>query len=157
MTLSHKSLWEKKTIKSVNEETGEETETTDYDWDAITKAVKNFADAYNSTLDNAVDSDTKGVLLNAGWMVGNTSKYQNLLSDVGITIGSDNKLSVDEEALKKADVTTLKVLFSNTNSLADDISSKASSISRAAANAGGTTYTSDGTISSLYEGFSTEV
>ncbi|MCR5626310.1 MAG: hypothetical protein K6F99_03220 [Lachnospiraceae bacterium] len=90
-------------------------------------------------------------------MVGNTSKYQNLLSDVGITIGSDNKLSVDEEALKKADVTTLKVLFSNTNSLADDISSKASSISRAAANAGGTTYTSDGTISSLYEGFSTEV
>ncbi|MCR5735754.1 MAG: hypothetical protein K6G22_14195 [Lachnospiraceae bacterium] len=155
--LSAKGLWEKKTIKKTDEATGEETETEDYDWDAITKAVKTFAEAYNKTLDSSVNSDTKGVLLNAGWMVGNMGKFDNLLSKAGITVGADNKLSVDEEELKKADMSTLKVLFSNPNSLADQVSSKASAISRAAANAGGNTYTSNGTIDSLYQGFSTEV
>ncbi|MCR4740094.1 MAG: hypothetical protein K5886_07525 [Lachnospiraceae bacterium] len=155
--LTSKSLWEKKTITKTDEATGEETKTEDYDWDAITKAVKGFADAYNKTLDSSVSSDTKGVLLNAGWMVGNMGKFDNLLSKAGISTGADNKLSVDEEELKKADISTLKVLFSNPNSLADQVSSKASAISRAAANAGGNTYTSNGTIDSLYQGFSTEI
>ncbi len=154
--LANDSLWEKKTIKTKNEETGEETEKEDYDWEAITKAVNKFAEAYNNVLDSSAESDTKGVLLNAGWMVGNTAKFDNLLSNAGITIGSDNKLSVDEEELKKADISTLKVLFNNANSLTDAVSSKAASISRAAANAGSTTYTSSGTLSSVYGSFQTE-
>ena len=42
--------------------TGEENEVEDYDWTAITKAVKSFVDDYNSVVGQAGDSDTKNVL-----------------------------------------------------------------------------------------------
>ena len=41
--LSDPKLWEKKKIRTKNEESGEEEEKEDYDWDAITKAVNSFA------------------------------------------------------------------------------------------------------------------
>ncbi|WP_289466160.1 hypothetical protein, partial [Klebsiella pneumoniae] len=37
--LNDPKLWEKKTVKTKNEETGEEEEKEDYDWEAITQAV----------------------------------------------------------------------------------------------------------------------
>ena len=156
--LNDSSLWEKKKIKKKDEETGEETEVEDYDWDAITKAVKSFIEDYNAVVKAAGDSETKNVLRNAAWMTGITESTQNLLSSVGITIGKGNQLELDEDALKKANINTLKSLFTGTGSFADKISQKAGSISRAAANASagtnGTTYTSSGsysdTLSKLY-------
>ncbi len=47
------SLYEKKKLKKKDEETGEEIEVEDYDWDAITKAVKTFVDDYNSVVEQA--------------------------------------------------------------------------------------------------------
>lgn len=52
--LNDSSLWEKKKVKKKDEETGEETEVEDYDWAAITKAVKAFVDDYNSVVEQAV-------------------------------------------------------------------------------------------------------
>lgn len=95
------SLYEKKKFKKKDEETGEEIEVEDYDWDAITKAVKTFVDDYNSVVEQAGNSETKNVLRNAAWMTGITEKAGNLLSKVGITIGKGNKLEFDEEGLKK--------------------------------------------------------
>ncbi len=149
--LNDTSLWEKKKIKKKDEETGEETEVEDYDWDAITKAVKSFIEDYNAVVKAAGDSETKNVLRNAAWMTGITESTQKLLSSVGITIGKGNQLELDEDALKKANINILKSLFTGTSSYADKISQKASSISRAAANASvgskGTTYTSSGSYS----------
>lgn len=144
--LNDSSLWEKKKIKKKDEETGEEIEVEDYDWNAITKAVKSFVDDYNSVVEKAGDSDTKNVLRNAGWMTNITDKAQNLLSQVGITVGRGNKLELDEDALKKANITTLKSLFTGYGSFADKISQKADSISNAAARTKGAdkTYTSGG-------------
>lgn len=93
------SLYEKKKFKKKDEETGEEIEVEDYDWDAITKAVKTFVDDYNSVVEQAGNSETKNVLRNAAWMTGITEKAGNLLSKVGITIGKGNKLEFDEEGL----------------------------------------------------------
>lgn len=144
--LSDPKLWEKKKIKTKNEETGEEEEKEDYDWDAITKAVNSFADAYNSVIGSSGNSDSKDVLRNASWMVGDTEKTAKLLEKVGIEVGADNKLTVNEDKLKEANVGTLKLLFTGHNSFADKVSSKASSISRAAAKTAAT-YTKDGTWS----------
>lgn len=154
--LHNDAFWEKKKIRKKDEETGEEIEVEDYDRDAITKAVKSFIEDYNSVVEQAGDSETKNVLRNAAWMTGITDKTQNLLSQVGITVGKGNKLELDEDALKKANITTLKSLFTGYGSFADKISQKASSISNAAARTKGAdkTYTSSGNyagaLSKLY-------
>ncbi len=125
-----------------------EIEVEDYDWNAITKAVKSFIADYNAVVGQAGDSDTKNVLRNAAWMTGITDSTEKLLAKVGITIGKGNKLELDEEALKEANITTLKSLFTGSGSFADKISQKAGSLSIVAANAAakvkGTTYTSKG-------------
>ena len=61
-------------------------------------------------------------------MVSNTKQNENLLKSVGITIGSDNKLKVDEDTFKKADMTSVKSLFKGQGSFATSTSGKAASI-----------------------------
>ncbi len=144
--LNDSSLWEKKKIKKKDEATGNEVETEDYDWEKITKTVKTFVDDYNGVVEDAGKLDAKDVLRNAVWLTGMTSKNSNILSKVGITIGKGNKLELDEETLKKADISTLKSVFTGYQSFAGKVSQKATSISNAANRAGGT-YTSFGTYS----------
>ena len=114
-------------------------------------SLKKAADAYNSVVTSSGNSDSRDVLLNAGWMVGNTEKAAGLLSKVGIEVGSDNKLTVNEDKLKEANIGSLKLLFTGHNSSADKVSSKAAGISRAAAKSAGATYTKNGTWSSALD------
>lgn len=102
--------------------------TTDYDKDAIYKAVNQFVSDYNSLIDEAGDSNTTSILRAAKTMVNYSKVNQNLLAKVGITIGSDNKLSIDEEAFKKADMTKVKSLFQDRGSYGYQISTQASLI-----------------------------
>lgn len=156
--LNNASLWEKKKITKKDEETGEETEIEDYDWDAITKAVKSFVTNYNAVVSQAGDFDNKNILRNAVWMTGTTNTYEKLFAKVGISIGTGNKLELDENALKEADMGTLKSLFTGNGSLADKISQKANTLSNIAASAAvranGIPYTNKGsysdTLSKLY-------
>ena len=146
--LNASSLWEKKKIKKKDEETGEETEVEDYDWEAITKAVKSFIEDYNDVVKEAGESNTKDVLRNAAWMTGMTDKSSNMLTKIGITIGKGNKLELDEDALKKSDISSLKSVFTGHNSYASKISQKATSIENAA-NRATATYTNNGTYSKV--------
>ena len=95
-------------------------------------------------MEQAGDSNSKDVLRNAVWMTGITEANENMLSKIGITVGKGNKMELDEDALKKADISSLKTLFTGHNSFADKVSMKASSISHAAARSSGT-YKSNGT------------
>ena len=142
--LKNDELWEKKKIKKKDEKTGEEIEVEDYDWDAITKAMKLFVEDYNDVIKQAGDSNSKDVLRNAVWLTGITESNENILSKIGITVGKGNQMELDEEALKKADISALKTLFTGHNSFADKVSMKANSISNAAARYSGT-YKSNGT------------
>lgn len=146
--LNVSSLWEKKKIKKKDEETGEETEVEDYDWEAITKAVKSFIEDYNDVVKEAGESNTKDVLRNAAWMTGMTDKSSNMLAKIGITIGKGNKLELDEDALKKSDISSLKSVFTGHNSYASKISQKATSIENAA-NRATATYTNNGMYSKV--------
>lgn len=157
--LGDASLYEKKKFRKKDEETGKEIEAWDYDWDAITKAVKTFVDDYNSVVERAGDSETKNVLRGAAWMTSVTEKAGNLLSKAGITIGKGNKLEFDEETLKKKtagesgalfdSISTLKSLFTGYGSFASQIAQKASAISSAAARTRGVdkTYNKNGAYS----------
>ena len=140
------SLWEKKTIKKKDEKTGEETEVEDYDWDAITKAVNAFVSDYNDVIEAAGKSNTRSVLRSAVRMTSMTEQLSGLLEEVGISIGKDNKLTVDEEKLKEARVSTLKTLFVGPHSFGDKVAQKANSISIAAAQ-NKNTYTKNGSYS----------
>lgn len=144
--LMEDSLWEKKTITKKDEKTGEITETKDYDWDAITKAVKSFVEDYNSTIEKAAKSNSKGVLSNAARMTSAATEMSKLLGEVGIKIGKENKLEVDEDKLKSASVGTLKTLFTGMHSFADKVLQKSTAISRAAAGSD-KTYTNNATYS----------
>ena len=130
--LQSNKLWQKKEIVNKDEETGEESKTFDYDWDAITKAVKSFVDAYNNTLERAGSSDTKDVLMVGSWMAKMTSKNANVLARAGIEIGNDNKMTLNEEKLKN-NAGTAQFIFKGYNSFADKISYKASQMSQGAA------------------------
>ena len=142
--LSNDSLWEKKKITKKDEKTGEEIEVEDYDWEAITKAVKSFVEDYNDVIEKSGESNSKDVLRNAVWLTGITESNKNVLSQIGISIGKGNKMELDEEALKKADIGTFKTLFTGHNSFVSKVSMKANSISNAAARVSGT-YKSNGT------------
>ena len=121
-----------------------------FSYDTIYKNIKEFADAYNDVVDAGGDSETSSVLRQTLNMVNNTSKNSSMLSKVGITIDSDNKLSVDEDTLKSADLSDLKSLFQGTGSFAYSVWSKASSIEYYAENAAKnqTSYTSSGELTS---------
>lgn len=98
------------------------------DRDKIYKAVKSFTEDYNSLLDSSSETDSTSILRSAKNMTSMTSKYAGLLSDIGIEVGSDNKLKLDENTFKGADFSTVKSLFNGTGSYAYNVSSRASMI-----------------------------
>lgn len=100
--------------------------------DDVVKKLKEFVSAYNSVIDTADDVDKKGVLRNAAWMTNIVKKSEGLLSDVGITIGKDNKLTLDEEKWKEAGMSVKTTLFSGSNSLISKLAYKGTQITSAA-------------------------
>lgn len=137
--LQKKSLWEKKKASDGTE---------DYDWNAITKAVNTFVSAYNSVVEEAGKSDTKDILRDAVWMTNGTKQTGALLAKVGINVTADNKLEVDADDLKKADISALKTLFTGHNSFASRVAQKAGSMSKTAGSSN-STYTKSGNYSSV--------
>ena len=82
----------------------------EYDTDKIYKAVSDFVDSYNKMLKEGGDSNTNSILRSTKSMVNLTKANSNMLSSVG----TDNKLSIDETSFKKADMNTVKSLFHTT-------------------------------------------
>ncbi len=123
------SVFHKKEMKDENGNTK-----TNYDYDAIYKAVKGFADSYNNLISSAGDSDSNSILRKTLAITNGTKKNVNLLSQVGVSIGEDNKLTVDEKTLKAASMNDMKALFNGVGSYAYNVSSTASMINSTATN-----------------------
>ena len=117
------SLWSKtdKTDKDGNT-------TKDYDTDKIAKAVSAFVKDYNSLVSSTGDSSSRYVLNSASNMVNYTRANADLLKKIGISVGSDNKLTVDEDKLKASDMAVVKSVFKDSGSFGQTISAKASTI-----------------------------
>lgn len=106
----------------------------DYDTDEVYKAVKSFVNDYNGLVDAVADSDTKSILRSAKNMVTFTSENKRALSEIGVTVGADNRLSIDEDKFKNASKARVQSLFQSTGGYAYQISAKASNISASAGN-----------------------
>ena len=155
--LSSDKLWKKTTTTDKDGVTS-----TDYDKDAIYKAVSSFAKDYNSLVSASGNSSDNSVLRTSSTMVAYTKANKNLLSKVGITVGSDNKLTVDEDKFKSADMTTVKSLFTGSGSFGkltstSATSSYSSAVSQLAKLSSSSTYSNMGSYSyisgSIYDTF----
>ncbi len=155
--LSSDKLWKKTTTTDKDGVTS-----TDYDKDAIYKAVSSFAKDYNSLVSASGNSSDNSVLRTSSTMVAYTKANKNLLSKVGITVGSDNKLTVDEDKFKSADMTTVKSLFTGRGSFGKMTSTSATSsysyaVSQLAKLSSSSTYSNMGSYSyisgSIYDTF----
>ena len=120
--LDKDSLWKKTTKTDKDGNT-----TTDYDKDAIYKAVSSFVEDYNSLVSAAGSSSDNSVLRTGTTIASYTKANKNLLASVGITIGSNNKLTVDESELKNADMSTVQSLFNGSGSYGKTVASSAAS------------------------------
>lgn len=118
-TTGSKSVFNK---KSVTDENGNTTQ--QYDTDAIYKSVKSFVDDYNSVIEAADKSADSKVQNSVIGMINYTKMESNMLGKLGITIGSDYQMSIDENTFKKADMSVAKSLFNGTGSYAYTIASK---------------------------------
>lgn len=111
----------------------------------MVSAVKDFVTAYNNTL-TETGKASSDVSSKAVYMTNSTKAYEKSLGEIGITIGEDNKLAVDEEKLTNADHTKVKSLLNSSSSFVGQTIRKAAKIGAAAQNAvnGIGTYSSTG-------------
>lgn len=142
----------KSLFKEVETKNEDGTTTTGYDTDTIYKAVKQFTEDYNELLKQAAESNTNSILRAGTTMVNYSKVNERLLAKVGITIGTDNKLEMDEETFKKADMNDVKSLFQNRGSYAYQIETQASLIESYAKTeaAKSNTYSQSGTYTYNY-------
>lgn len=108
--------------------------TVDYKKTEILDAVKSFVEDYNSVIENTGELDDRSTLKNGVRLVEQTDVYGAALSRVGISIGTDNKLTVDEEAFNKADMSDVKSLFTGSVSFGKNIQTKMYQVYSAANN-----------------------
>ena len=141
-----------KKVEMTDEETGKTSY--GYDKDKIYTAVSEMVDAYNSMVEFSTGSNQNSVLRKTLNMINSASANGSLLNDVGISIGSDNKLSINEEAFKNADTSTIKTLFNGKGSFGDQIQSAASNIYMTVNNSLGnnSTYTATGSFGNYTSG-----
>jgi hypothetical protein len=121
------------------DENSEETAVTDN----IVSAVKSFANNYNSVLSSIDKTGDTTVNAKKNFMVNQTKIYSDKLSEVGITIDENSKLSVDEEKLSSADFDKVKTLFNGTSSFAYKVAQNSDYVGQAAVSAAtlsGSTY-----------------
>ena len=136
-----------KELRSLNVDTASD--------DDIAKKVESFVNSYNSTLNNTKNLDSYSILQTQVWAVEKMESSESLLNKAGIRINDNNTLSLDKDALKNADKSTLKTLFSGSGSLADSINQKASALinqatNQIAANTGKNLYSASGSFQSLF-------
>lgn len=118
------------------------------DTDKVFKAASDFVDSYNNMIDKASKSDNRTVQSNVSSMNNYSRVNSKALSEMGITIGSDNKLSIDEDKFKKADMNDVQSMFGARGGYGYQVSALATSASFAASNSFTTGYNNTGTWNS---------
>ena len=130
------------------------------DKDTLVKKVTAFADSYNAAVDAMGKSDSVDALKSGLSMTNTVKTYSGALSRMGVKVGSDNKLTVDEKTLRAADDRAVASMFGSSYSPVARVADKADAISKAAVNKAQTTafkgmmYDSSNS-SGLYSGYNT--
>lgn len=122
--------------------------------DKITEKIEAFVSDYNSMVKNLSSTDSSSIKQKSDWMNNMVGQYSDALSNIGITFNSSDKtLSIDKEALSKANMSSIKATFgADVNSFSNKVLYKAEQIYSLAKTYGSsaTAYTSDGTYNRDY-------
>lgn len=103
-----------------------------YDADAAYKAASDFVTNYNETLDAVNKSSNFSVSSTAGNMTRLTGVMSRGLSGVGISVGNDGKMSIDEESFKSAGFDKVNSMLGPRGSFSGAIDSTAQRLSSVA-------------------------
>lgn len=122
--------------------------------DEIYKAASEYVKAYNAMIDSASESDNNSVLRNTLSITKNTKANKKMLEKMGISVDSDNKLSIDEKKFKESEMSSVKTMFTGQSSYVSHIKRSTSIINNAAAAAvvnekRASSYTQTGAYSSM--------
>ena len=115
----------------------------------IQNGVKDFVKSYNSMIDSAGESKSDNVARIAKNLTNYTKINEKVLKSVGITIGSDNKLSVNEDTLGKASISEVQDLFKGSSSFAGRVSAYATSLYTTAVANESSLYSGKGNLKAL--------
>lgn len=126
-----------------------------YDMDKISDAVKTFTNDYNAVIEQSAKVTSKDVSTDVKYMSSLSNTLSKSLSKIGVTVGADGKLSLNEDTLKKANASDVKELFTGTVSFGSQIEEKAGSISKDAV-MNSSIYGSNGAASSILSGMFNE-
>ena len=102
--LASDSLYDK-----VKDKDGNDTDS--YNVDAITSKAKDFVKNYNEMFASAKNSTNSGVTSNLSYIKNTTDRNKDALASLGITVNSDNTLSINEDVFKNSDMSKVKALF----------------------------------------------
>ena len=114
--------------------------------DSTKSMIKKFAESYNNTVTGLKKSDSANALTRGVSLVNISKAYSTTLRRVGLELGSDNTLTINEDKLSNASESDLKALFSGSYSYASKIADKSKYISNAAGVRAQFTYTAKGSI-----------
>lgn len=125
------SLFKEKQITSTDAN-GVTSTTTGVDKQALYKGVNDFVKSYNDFVKKGSDSGSNNVRRETKNLVDYTALSKSRLSDVGISVNSDNTLTVDEKKFMNADTSKVQSLFNGNQSYAAGVAAKTSMISNTA-------------------------
>ncbi len=100
----------------------------------IYSQVKKMVDGYNAVVKNANKSDIVSISQSVDWMKADSKSMATELKEIGITVGSDGKLALNEDAFSKAELSSVKELFEGSSGFASAVAKRASGIQKLAAN-----------------------
>lgn len=95
----------------------------------LVNSISSFADNYNSMIDKSSNIESSSVLSNVLSMTKMTRYNATSLNEIGISLGSDNKLTVNKDKLTNADLDKINSLFGENGSFGDYTAHRASSLS----------------------------
>jgi hypothetical protein len=82
-----------------------------YNAEGILSEAENFIKYYNATLTSSKNSSISGVTSNLASMMQKTANNSGALSQIGITLGSDGKLSINKDSFKGSDMLKVQDIF----------------------------------------------
>ena len=103
--------------------------------DKIREGVRELVENYNKVIDSASEVDNTSVLRQALWMTQGTSANSVSLSDLGITIGDNNKLSFNEEKFASVDMASIRSAMTGKDSIMGRLATRAGQIASVSLNA----------------------
>lgn len=92
--------------------TGLKDEETYAEGNALEEA-SDFVDYYNSTLNSARNAGSTAVTANLSSMMQKTAQNSGALSEIGVNVGTDGRLSINEDTFKNTDTAKLQDTLTN--------------------------------------------